>query len=387
MRDKDVKIGPFRVFARLRNGKPTGSWMVDVPPRLSSTGKRSRISLSSKSAGIVEAKRMLRELQLEGSIRGHGSKPTDVTFAEMAGKWLEEQADRVATGKKRASTLTADGFKLRALGKIFAAVDVAAIGSREVLEYQKLRTIEKRVAPTINGETSLLLQLLRWGQDKGFVKRLPKIENIPVPIKRVDIPTQAEVTRILDALPVRTALLVRFLAETGCRKGEALALEWNDVDEANDLVMIRRKEGFTPKTRHSDRDIPISRSLMIQISEAQEAAREKCAKNNSLMLRWVFPGRGGKQMVDFRKALASAIVSAGVRRRNTPLKLTAHGLRKSMATWLHMQGVSDALLQPRLGHAPGSRVTASTYIQVTTEDMRAVTIDLDAVRSMRENAL
>jgi len=50
---------------------------------------------------------------------------------------------------------------------------------------------------------------------------------------------------------------------------------------------------------------------------------------------------------------------------------------------MHVRSVSDALLQPRLGHAPGSRVTASTYVHVTTDDMRAVVIDLEQERIRR----
>lgn len=67
-------------------------------------------------------------------------------------------------------------------------------------------------------------------------------------------------------------------------------------------------------------------------------------------------------------------------RRGAALKPTPHMLRKATATWLHIRGASDALLQPRLGHAPGSRVTARTYVHVTTDDMRSVIIDLEAER-------
>ncbi|WP_313903306.1 tyrosine-type recombinase/integrase [Rhizobium laguerreae] len=72
-----------------------------------------------------------------------------------------------------------------------------------------------------------------------------------------------------------------------------------------------------------------------------------------------------------------------MKRLGQPLKLTPHILRKAMATWLHVRGVPDALLQPRLGHAPGSRVIKSVYVKVTTEDMRASVIDLEGERRSR----
>nr|WP_272951723.1 tyrosine-type recombinase/integrase [Sinorhizobium fredii] len=191
---------------------------------------------------------------------------------------------------------------------------------------------------------------------------------------------------IMDALGEQRALLVRFLAETGVRKTEAYTLEWSDLDTANQLVSIRRKDGFTPKTRHSDRDIPISASLCEALSAAKRAVRAKAMKAGETPPALVFPGRFGGKLVNIRRALASAVKKAGVKRNGQPLKLSPHVLRKAMATWLHVRGVPDALLQPRLGHAPGSRVTKSVYVKVTTEDMRASVIDLEAERRARMGA-
>lgn len=375
------KVGPFRVFAHIRSGVPSGNWMIDVPPHLSSDGKRKRLSKASKTEAIKEAKRMLHELQLDGALSGTGTKLAGITFTEIMKRWLQEQADRVATGKKRSSTLITDGYKLKALSAKFAQTDVTKIDTKAVADYQKERVEAGCVAPTINGETGILIQLLRWSQERSLITRLPKVENIPVPVKRVNIATPEEMVSILDALEPATRLLVRFLAETGARKGEAFNLEWSDLDEKNGLVKIRRKEGFTPKTEHSDRDIPLTASLMQALADARKEGRRKALEEGGKMPPWVFPGKGGVKRVDFRKALATAIKAAGVTREGKPLHLTPHTLRKGMATWLHVRGVSDRLLQPYLGHAPGSRVTHKTYTHTVTDDMRAVMIDLDAERN------
>ncbi|RVN00454.1 site-specific integrase [Sinorhizobium meliloti] len=382
------KVGPFRVAPRIRDGAHTGAWIVDVPPHLSPNGKRARHTLPTKAEALAEAKRMLRELQLDGALSGRGFAPkvSGVTLAEVSKRWLEEQADRVATGKKRQSSLDADGFKLKAILGKFPDTDVSSIGTKEMATYQKHRVEAGCVAATINAETSLFLQVLRWAQEKSLVEKLPKVERIPVPVKRVDVPTPEEMSCILDALGEHRALLVRFLAETGVRKTEAYTLEWSDLDTANQLVSIRRKDGFTPKTRHSDRDIPISASLCEALSAAKRAVRAKAMKVGDTPPLLIFPGRFGGKLVNIRRALASAVKKAGVKRNGQPLKLTPHVLRKAMATWLHVRGVPDALLQPRLGHAPGSRVTKSVYVNVTTEDMRASVIDLEAERRARLGA-
>ncbi|WP_392709586.1 tyrosine-type recombinase/integrase [Rhizobium ruizarguesonis] len=382
------KIGPFRVAPRIRDGAHTGAWIIDVPPHLSPNGKRARHTLATKAEALADAKRMLREVQLDGALSGRGfaRKLSGVTLTEVSKRWLEEQADRVATGKKRQSSLDADGFKLKAILGKFPETDIATVGTKEVADYQKHRVEAGCVAATINAETSLFLQVLRWAQEKGLVEKLPKVERIPVPVKRVDVPTPEEMSCIMDALGEQRALLVRFLAETGVRKTEAYTLEWSDLDTANQLVAIRRKDGFTPKTRHSDRDIPISASLCEALSAAKRGARAKALKAAETPPSLVFPGRFGGKLVNIRRALASAVKKAGVKRNGQPLKLSPHVLRKAMATWLHVRGVPDALLQPRLGHAPGSRVTKSVYVKVTTEDMRASVIDLEAERRARMGA-
>lgn len=162
-------------------------------------------------------------------------------------------------------------------------------------------------------------------------------------------------------------------------------LEWTNLDETKCLVHIQRKEGFTPKTKHSDRDIPLTASLMAAPKEARREALCAATEDGTTMPTWVFPGKGGVKRVDFRKALATAVKKAGVTWNGKPLHLTPHVLRKGMATWLHMRGVSDRLLQPRLGHAPGSRVTQQVYVNTVTDDMRAIMIDLNAERAARKS--
>lgn len=378
-----TKIGPFRVAPRVRDGKPTGAWIVDLPPHLSPSGKRSRLTIATKSEAIAEAKRLLRELHLEGAIRGHGPKVTGLSFSELAKRWLDDQADRVATGKKRPISLETDAFWLKPIIAVFGVTDGANIGTRELVAYQRARLDHGRSPSTINSEVALIRRVLQWAADHNVLERVPKVEQIPVPRKRVPIPTITEMARILEALPARTALLVRFIAEAGCRKGEAFGLEWADINHVDGVVMIRRKSHFTPKTEGSDRDIPVSMSLMTALAHAHREARKTALTSGHALNPLVFPGRGGVKLTDFDKALARAVKAAGVFRDGVPLKLTPHVLRKAHATWQKQRGLDDALLQPRLGHAPGSRITASTYVHMTTDDQRRAVIDFDKEKRAR----
>lgn len=385
---KTEKRGPFTIRPRKRDGSLTGAWVVDIPPHVSPSGKRVRETHETKTAALNASERMLRELQLGSAIRGDGAvKPTGITFAEFAERWLEKQSDRVATGKKRSSSLLTNAYQAKALLKTFAGKDISRIVTKDIEDYQKKRTLEDACKPpTINGEVATLVQILSWAQELRLIRQVPRHEGIPVSPRKVSIPTPEEVTRIVEHLADRTGLLVLFLAETGCRKNEAFSLEWSDLDPAALLVMIQRKEEFTPKSRHSERGIPICGTLMERLIAAKADDEAAAGENNGPSVRYVFPGRFGGKRTDMRKALASAVKKAKVMRREQPIHLTMHVFRKAIATWMTMKGVPTRIIQSHLGHAPGSRVTDQVYVHTTPEDHRAVIFDLSKMRPTGKRA-
>lgn len=378
------KRGPFALRPHKRDGVLTGKWLVDIPPHLSVSGGRERKTYVTKTAAISAADTMYRDLQMTGAIRGDANvKLTGVTFAALAERWLLNQQDQVATGWKRTSSLETNAYQLKALGKRFASYDVSRIVAADIENYQRLRLKEGRKAPTINSEVATLIQVLAWAKKLKFIADVPEHKSLPVPRSRPHIPTPEEVERIIGHLQPRTALLARFLAETGCRRNEAFSLEWPDIDFEGATVTIQRKAHFVPKTDHSERMIPISLSLRDQLREAM--ADDLRSKNDvGQSSNFVFPGRFGGKRTAMRRSLSSAVKKANIRRGDSLIRVTPHVLRKAMATWLHAAQVSDRLLQDRLGHAPGSRVTNRVYVQVPSEEQRKIVFELSAL-SRRKN--
>lgn len=381
---KTEKRGPLTVRPRKRNGVLTGAWVVDIPPHVSPTGKRIRETHETKTAALNAAERMLRDLQMVRAIRGDGAvKPSGITFAEFAERWLERQSDRVATGKKRSSSLLTNAYHVKALLKAFASQDISCIVTKDIEDYQKRRTVENGCKPpTINSEVATLVQVLSWAHELQLIRQVPKYESIPVFPRQVSIPTPEEVARIVEHLADRTGLLALFLAETGCRKDEAFSLEWSDLDPEALHVRIQKKAEFTPKSRHSDRCIPVCATLMDRLIAAK-AGDEVARKKDGLPVRYVFPGRFGGKRTDMRKALASAVKKARVLRNGQPIHVTMHVFRKAIATWMTMKGVPTRIIQSHLGHAPGSRVTDQVYVQTTPEDHRAVIFDISKLAKMK----
>ncbi len=79
--------------------------------------------------------------------------------------------------------------------------------------------------------------------------------------------------RLIEAAVPRLRGLLAFLAETGCRRGEALNLTWAAIDEANGFARIEPRDGWTPKTASSHRRVPLSEGLLAALRTQPRAPK------------------------------------------------------------------------------------------------------------------
>ena len=124
-----------------------------------------------------------------------------------------------------------------------------------------------------------------------------------------------------------TTDLITFLIYTGCRKGEALNLKWDDVDLQNDVIAIKGT-----KTKY-DRYIPISKPLKAILGGVE--------KNQDSL--YVF-NKNGAKLSNFRKSFMTACRNAGLK------DLRIHDLRHVFASKMVMNGTSLYITGELLGH-------------------------------------
>ncbi len=372
---KSRKIGPVTIRPHVRDGTETGRWVVDVPASLTGNGKRTRRFLDNRRQAIEVARELNRRLEAAALPTRAPAEPTGPVLPEAIEGWLHEQELRVETLKKRRSTLGTDGYRLRSIARYFGDRPLTSISEAELVAYQAHRLAQGRRAVTINSEIAALGFVFRWAAKRGQLSAIPSVERIPVRPSEAVIPSPEETVRIIEALPAHLKPLVRFLAETGCRKGEALNLTWECFDEAAGNVEIRSREGWTPKTLQSERRIPLSAGLLEMIRELPRTGE------------YIFgSGPDGGQIDSFRKAWNTAVRKAGIMRRGRPVHLPVKTLRKANATWQAERGVGESVLQSLLGHAKGSRITRQFYVHVTEDAKRAAVIALPMTGQPAGNA-
>lgn len=150
---------------------------------------------------------------------------------------------------------------------------------------------------------------------------------------------------------------------TGMRRGEALALTWNDINFKSNVIHItksRNRYGVGPtKTPSSNRSVAIPKKLTELLAEYQFRQKKEALKDRSFSSdNFIFinflgvPFSGVSVDRYFKDIIAATDIPAG--------KYVIHSLRHTQATLLIADGVSPVDVAHRLGHASAA-VTLNVY--------------------------
>ncbi len=211
------------------------------------------------------------------------------------------------------------------------AVPPGEVTAAHVAEF--LQRVAHYSAPRFNALVNILRRIIPAAQ--GVRRR-------PVHPKAVTLPGQAEFAALLAELDARprshAGLIVRLLALTGMRIGEARRLRWDAIAPAG--ILVPSGKGRPPRL------VPYV-----------EGVREVLER-----LRGV---TGGGALVlpsaSVKRALRASCARAGIRR------LGHHDLRRLFATRAIECGVDVPTASRWLGHCDGGALLARTYFQLADE--------------------
>ncbi len=108
-----------------------------------------------------------------------------------------------------------------------------------------LATVAQRgvSSATVHAHARAVRAFVRFAYEEGWIEeqvtvRMPRIEQ-----KRMEVLSREDVKRVLSVCGTRDRALVMTLIDSGLRRGEALALDWDYVDLHTGAVHVRRGKG------------------------------------------------------------------------------------------------------------------------------------------------
>jgi integrase len=223
----------------------------------------------------------------------------------------------------------------------------------------------KGLAPwTQRGVLTVLGRVLGTASRRGLIAANPcsALERNERPkVTRAEFPSldRESVGRLIASTPQRYRPLVSVSVLTGIRQGEALGLQWADVDTREGVLRVRRQlsrsgELVEPKTNAARREVPMPPSL------ARMLAEHRLASPYSRETDYVFASSVGTPLAV--RNIARRGLEAATRRAGLP-RLRWHDLRHIAASALIEQGASPSYVARVLGHSSPA-ITLSTYAHV-----------------------
>jgi integrase len=301
-------------------------------------------------------------------------------FAEWAERWFRTTLD-LKPGTRRTYRQLLDNQVLPTFGRsTLAGIDRLAV--REWVA----SLVESGLSPSrIRNAHQVLAQVFAAAVEGGRLARNPAA-GVRLP-KRVDremlFLDGAQVEQLADAIAPHYRVLVYFLAYTGLRFGEAVALKWKRLDTLRGTCEVvesatevgSQLEWGTPKTDER-RTVRLPQFLCKLL--AADLGTDLAAGWTIGLEDLVFTAPMGGPLRE-RKFLHGQLKPAA-RRAGLPATLRAHDLRHTAASLLIRQGASVKAVQKTLGHK-SAVVTLDRYGHLWPDELEDLAERLDRARA------
>ena len=333
-------------------------------------GSQRRISLGRYGAVTVDqarrlAARFLAEVAAgrdpsaeRRAARRAGDAAAEATVAAVGERFAAHQDGRARRGNLRAGSAAECRRSLRV--EINPRFGTRRLADLTAADAQRLHDEISATRPVLaNRVLSLLSQLWTWAETRGVVAGANPCKAVEknAERRRDRVFTRDDLTKLGASLrelvaagrvAPRVAALVRLLALTGMRPGEAKCLAWADVDLDRRALRLR-------DTKVGDRPV--------WLNAPAAAVLEGLDRDGE----WVFPSPvdPARPVGEFRKPWRLLLATAGL------AHCEAYVLRHTFASESEAAGHSVLMTGALLGHSTGRRSMTAQYIHHLPPEVRA----------------
>jgi len=204
------------------------------------------------------------------------------------------------------------------------------------------------------------------------------------PDEEMKVLTSKQVGRLLEiSKGDRFEALYYLAVTTGMRRGELLALKWEDVNFNRGTVQVKRSLSrirgglifVSPKSAKGRRNIALTTGVIEALRKHRVIQDEERSRENWQENGLVFPTTVGTPL--YPHLVVQRSFKKLLRKAGLPLDTRFHDLRHTAATLLLTKGVHPKIVQELLGHSSIS-ITLDTYSHVLPN------MQSEAVRAMED---
>ena len=361
------------------------------------TGKKARttVTANTKKGVKIKAREAINAFVANGcSVK---EKPTITTYRELVSLWWESYKNTI----KPNSQQTMEGIVRIHILPVFGDYKLEKL-TTPIIQQQvnkwadKANKGEKGAYANYSFLNNINRRILQYGVTMQAIKHNPA-RDVIIPRKqqnkehKVKFFSNQELKQFLNYLENLDQssyenffdyVLYKTLLASGCRIGEALALEWSDIDLKKGIISIsktlnRYQETNTPKSKAGLREVDIDTAtvaLLKEYKKRQQIQAWQLGRSVSIVFT-PFTTKYAYACL-LRKRLQGHFKNAGVP------DVSFHGFRHTHATIMLYAGIEAKDLQYRLGHSNIS-MTLNTYVHATKEGAKkAVSIFESAISNL-----
>lgn len=252
--------------------------MPVYPGRRKGTQRVTIYARSKQHEWIVEgsradAVRFEAQKRVELATRSVTAGRASPTFSSFAEEQYEPHArERLARSTWRLVRV----YQVATLVEHFGPTKLVELTTELVESFKTKRLATGNRASSVNNELRVLRTMLRWAKETLAIPVADvKIARLKTARPRVSAWSESEVQRLLASVrstAPELELLVLFLLNTGCRKGEAIAAHWSWIDFRARMLRIPVTAEWSPKDAEA-REVPLASSLLSPLRRAWASRR------------------------------------------------------------------------------------------------------------------
>ena len=244
---------------------------------------------------------------------------------------------------------------------------------------------------------TFISDVMKYAIKCGIISSNPckGVTTVKTEVKEKDIYSLEELKHLLSQIDKKAGtdykVFFNLLAYCGLRRGEALGIEYKDIDFDSGMLSIERTSNYTaekgvyantPKTKSSYRSLYLQSNILALIKQLQKEQREQAEKigdlweeNDRLFVTWC-----GKPM---HPNTPYTWLERFCKEENIPFK-GLHSFRHSVATQAITNGVDIKTVSAVLGHSQTS-TTLNIYAHaVQKQNTKALNIMADLLENNDE---